>query len=191
MAQSTKSKKILWLDLETTGLSAYRNDVVQIAALVEIDGKVVQEFEAKLAPMTDGVITPEALKIHGYTEEILWAFPPARNGIKAFVSTLSQYVDRYDKNDKFVVAGYYVAFDMDFLRQTFRKVGEQYFGSYFYSALLDVQAVTAIAILEGLRLADYKLATVCASQGIKIDAHNAMSDIKATREWAYKAGLFE
>ncbi len=38
MARGKKSKKVLWLDLETTGFCDKKNGVVQLAGIIEIDG---------------------------------------------------------------------------------------------------------------------------------------------------------
>jgi DNA polymerase-3 subunit epsilon len=41
-------KKLLYLDLETTGLDPKTNSIHEIGAIVEIDGFVAGEFEIKL-----------------------------------------------------------------------------------------------------------------------------------------------
>ena len=41
-------KKILWNDLETGGTDPQNNAVLQIAAVIEIDGKIVDQFESKV-----------------------------------------------------------------------------------------------------------------------------------------------
>jgi DNA polymerase III subunit epsilon len=99
---------------------------------------------------------------------------------------LGKYVNKYDKQDKFVLGGYNVGFDMDMMRVSFEKAGDNYFGSWFFWPVIDVRVMVAEQILEiGLRLPNYKLETVCEYFNIPIDAHNALSDIRATRQLYY------
>ena len=50
MRERTNVKKALYFDVETTGLNPYKNDIIQFACLVEINGEVKEEFETKVAP---------------------------------------------------------------------------------------------------------------------------------------------
>lgn len=43
-------KKVLWLDLETTGIDPDRHGIIQFAALVEINGELVDALEIKMQP---------------------------------------------------------------------------------------------------------------------------------------------
>lgn len=174
--------KILWFDTETTGLDAQKNDIVQLACLIEIDGQVVQEKEFLMRPINGNAIAAEALAANGLTIDEIMRYPSAVIGLNELRAMMSKYVDRFDKKDKFVPAGYHVRFDLDFLRGTFGKVGDKYFGSWFHSAALDVQTLVAIAVAKhGLQSKNFKLGTLCRMFGIPIDAHKAMSDIKATK----------
>lgn len=61
------------------------------------------------------------------------AYPPMGEIYKQFVDLLSKYVDRYNKKDKFFLAGYNIAsFDNSFLRAWFIQNGDKYFGSWFW-----------------------------------------------------------
>lgn len=75
---------------------------------------------------------------------------------------------------------------MDMMRSSFEKSGDKYFGSWFFWPTIDVRHEVAKQILDGCRLRNYKLETVCGHYDIKIDSHDALSDIKATRELYYK-----
>jgi len=174
--------KILWLDCETTGLDPDRHAMIQLAVLIDIDGEVKESLNLKLRPLLFDVIEQSALEIHGYTEEEVKAFPGADEGLLTLKATMAKYVDKYNKRDKFVTAGYYVRFDVDFLRALFSKHGDDYFGGWFYSVSYDIQSVVAMEIADkGLRLENYQLATICEKFGIEIDKHDALSDITATR----------
>ena len=183
--------KILYLDLETTGLVEGVHGIIQLAAIVEIDGEITDEVDLRMRPMLKHEISPEALSVHGLTEDEIRNYPHADFTFKQFESLLTRYVNKYEKLDKFILAGYNVAkFDERFLRQMFidnaatredRQRGG-YYGSWFFWPVLDVQTYLANHIAEhGLRLENYKLETVCKHFGIPIDAHDALSDIRATR----------
>jgi DNA polymerase III epsilon subunit-like protein len=96
---------------------------------------------------------------------------------------LSLYVNKFDRQDKAVMLGYNVGFDERFLRAAFERQRDKYFGSWFFWPKVDVAGAVAREVLKrGLRLPNYKLETVCGHFGVKIDAHDALSDIKATVE---------
>jgi len=96
---------------------------------------------------------------------------------------IEEHVDKYDKMDKFYPAGYNVRFDLDFLQSFFHKRGNRYgTGSYQNWRAIDVMQYVHFMDYSGkLSLNDYKLKTVCEHFGIEIIAHDAMSDIRATR----------
>jgi len=151
---------------------------------------VVQEVEFKCRPgkfwcdgqLLDDEITDKALEISGESEGEILSWPDPIGQYNKFKATLERFVNRYTKTDKFVLAGYNVNFDDQFLREWFKKAGDKYYGSYFFWPKRDVQTYLSEHIAEhGLRLPDYKLETVCNHFQIPIEAHDAMSDIKATR----------
>ena len=184
--------KVLWVDLETTGTNPLRHGIIQLAALVEIDNEIIEEVDLRMRPMTKHEVDAEALEVNGVTEAQISEWPAQSDQYAAFEALLERYVNRYEKLDKFVLAGYNInAFDELFLRQMFldnaktreeRKYGG-YFGSWFFWPKRDVQTYVAEHILEHtMRLKNYKLETVCAQFGIQINAHDALSDIHATRQ---------
>jgi DNA polymerase-3 subunit epsilon len=185
------SKKVLWIDLETTGTNPIRHAPTQLAALVSINGIIEDEINLHMRPLTKHEVDDEALVKTNRTEDEIRAYPHQSEQFETFKALLERYVNRYEKLDKFVLAGYNISsFDEPFLRELFmdnaatrneRKYGG-YFGSYFFWPKRDVQTYLAEHIAEnGLRLPNYKLETVCAYFGIPIDAHDALSDIRATR----------
>lgn len=176
--------KILWIDTETTGTNPVANDIIQIAGIVEINGKDKEEFDLRMAPQDTATIEPAALKVHGISEDELKEYPSADRQLAQFVKLLGRYVDRYNRQDKFVIAGYNVGFDKDFLRKAFEKAGDKYFGSWFHFPTIDVAGAVAEGIVDGSLqgLENFKLETLCRHFEIEIKAHDALSDIQATRE---------
>lgn len=179
--------KLFWFDTETTGVDCRQNSMVQLGAIIEIDGIIQEEIELLFRPLPGRIIAPKALEINGRTEAELMEFPDASIGIAALKKKLSKYVNKFDKNDKFVQVGFNVMFDCDFLRQTWVAAGDQYGpGSYMFNCPWDVRSDVAKLICRtGLRLKNYKLETICKHFGIEIDnAHDALADVRATRELA-------
>jgi DNA polymerase-3 subunit epsilon len=183
--------KVLWIDLETTGLDPKKHGIIQLAALAEIDNDVVEEVDLLIRPLDKHQVEEEALAKSNRTEKEVREYPTSAEQFKAFETFLARYINRYDKFDKFVLAGYNInSFDEPFLRQFFidnaktdkeRKYGG-YFGSWFFWPKRDVQTYLAEHLLEiGLRLSNYQLSTVCEYFNIPIEAHDALSDIQATR----------
>lgn len=144
-----------------------------------------------MRPLMKHEVDPEALEAIGLKKPEIKNYPPQATQYDAFEAFLARYVNRYEKLDKFVLAGYNInAFDEPFLRQLFvdnaktrkdRKYGG-YFGSWFFWPKRDVQTFLAEHLAEGLRLDNYKLETVCEYYNIPIEAHDALSDIRATRQ---------
>ncbi|MFH1788038.1 MAG: hypothetical protein ABH834_01500 [Candidatus Altiarchaeota archaeon] len=113
-------------------------------------------------------------------------YEPPLKAYNRLKGILDSYVNKYDRADKFMVAGYNVGFDISFLEAFFRKMGDNYLYSYI-SSPLDMLSVTRYLSYMGiLKTADHKLETVCEAMGIPLEAHNAMSDIRATREIAFE-----
>lgn len=177
-----KTSKIIYIDTETTGLDPSACDIWQIAALIEINGEVVEELNYKFAPREEASFEPAALKLQDLKKSDLLELPPASEAFLAFQSRLAYYVSKYDKRDKFLPIGYFVRFDIDHLRSFWLKQNDRYFGSFFLSAPFSVEGLAGLATaLHGMHFPNFKLATVCTALGIPLDAHDALSDIKATR----------
>lgn len=182
--ESNMKSKILWIDCETTGLNPKKHAIIQLGALFEIDGEIEDELVLLMGP-GELELDDKALQMQGKTQEEVMTHPLTQsNGIFELKKYLDIWVDRFDKKDKYVIAGYNVRFDEQFLRETFIRTGDKFFGSYFFWPVIDVaQTVAEVMILKDyVRLPDYKLETVCKVFGIDIKAHDALSDITATRE---------
>ena len=155
---------------------------------IEVEGEVVDKFEILFKPLPGKEIHLEALEVNGRTPEELLKFPHPSIGLRALKTRLSRYVDKYNPSDKMIVAGYNVAFDADFLRQLYLSLGDKYYGSWFFSPMLDVYTYVAEAVAKKkLRLPNYKLVTVCKAFNIEAEgAHDAKVDIEITRQLYYK-----
>jgi len=181
--------KIFWFDVETTGLDARKNDIVQLAYQLEIDGEIVKSSDLKFRPINVNAIEEKALEVNGLTVDEIMQYPDAKEQYCNLVNELSQYIDKYDRNDKAYPAGYNVNFDYNFLMAFPYKVGDKYgFGSFLNHALIDpLPIINNLLAFNAISPAENrKLETMCSIFGIDINAHDAASDINATRELYYK-----
>ena len=176
--------KICWIDTETTGLDPKTCTIIELAVLYEND-KDKSVFHVYILPASrpDDFNTIEELT--GITWEYL-----EQNGIteaeayKEFIEWISQYIDKYDKSDKAIFAVYNARFDNDFIRELFKRNHDNYFGSWFYSASLDIMGTAILCVrLELMPVpVNFKNVTICESFGIEHKAHSALDDIKASRQ---------
>lgn len=176
--------KTIWIDVETTGIDHETNVIIELAALYENDGADKSVFHVYILPAyrPDDFNTIEELT--GITWEYL-----EKNGIteaeayKKFIEWISQYIDKYDKEDKAIFAAYKADFDNDYIRDFFTHNNDNYFGSWFYSASLDIMGTAILMVRLGYIPVpvNFKNITICENFGIKHKAHSALDDIKASR----------
>ena len=91
--------KLLFFDLETTGIKYWRNGIHQISGEIVIDGVTKESFNFNVCPHPQCEIEEEALRICNVSKEQIQAYPPMREVYVKFVNMLSKYVDKFDKKD--------------------------------------------------------------------------------------------
>lgn len=182
------SPKLCFIDVETTGIDRSVHDIFQLSArIVTPDGsEILSRFDSTFRPLGLNVM-PEALEKHGYSVEDLASLPTSSSSAYAdFIEWLSQYVDRYNKNDKLQFVAYNAKFDAEFVRAWFEKHDDAYFGSYFWNPPICVM-MGAAWFTQRVRsaLPNFKLATLCQCAELSWDesqAHDASYDIDKTIE---------
>jgi len=175
--------KVLWLDTETTGLSE-KSSIVQVAAIIVIDGKDKERFNINMRPFPEAEISPEALKITGLTEAGIKAYPDPIDQHKKITGIFNKYIQKYDKTDKFILAGQNVSFDLTQMIRWFTRCNDTYLGSYInFKRTLDTNQIFRAFQLAGVfpELENTKLVTIAKFFGIEFNAHDAMADIEVTR----------
>lgn len=135
--------KLLFFDLETTGIKYWRNGIHQISGEIVIDGVTKESFNFNVCPHPQCEIEEEALRICNVSKEQIQAYPSMREVYVKFVNMLSKYVDKFDKKDKFFLVGYNnAAFDNHFLKAFFVQNGDNYFYSWFWVNSIDVMVLS-------------------------------------------------
>jgi len=179
--------KVFYMDTETTGLDSKKNDIIQLGYIVEINNEIKEKGKINIQPFSYDNIETSALEVNKITIEEMKTFDTPQIAYIKITNFLGKYVNKYDKTDKFIPAGYNVKFDTDFLRELFIKNGDKYYGSYIDYHFIDGMALVFAKRYAGkLDLPNYKLETVAKHYGIEINAHDALSDIEATRELILK-----
>lgn len=176
-----KLLKLLFFDVETTGLDRVQNEIHQLSYIVEVDGETKVKRNLYLRPAKPETIDPVALQIAGVTTEQVMSYPPPRDAFDTLESDFTNTVDKYNPKDKMYPCAYNAHFDYGFLTAFYKKYNN-YFGSFVNHRLLDPLPVLRFLNYCGvIYLVNYKLETVCKAFDIPIIAHDALSDITATR----------
>jgi len=152
--------KILFIDIETTGLNHEVDSIRELSAIIRVDGRIKARYNKKNISQ--------------------------REYYKTFVEFLDKYVDKFDKNDKFLFAGYNGGFDMDFIRTLFKRNNNDFYGSYFWNPYYDIMQI-ALHKLRNRRhlLENFKLGTVARFLRIPVretSLHNAEYDCNLAKE---------
>lgn len=179
--------KILWFDCETTGLDPNKNQIIQMAGIIEVDGKEKESFNLKCAPFHGILIDSGALKVNKRTKEEIKAWPNPKKTYAEFNKILRSHINKFNPLDKFIMAGQNIFFDKGMLYGLAKLCGDSFLGSFFHGATLDLLTLASIASMNGMQFRpNFKLSTICATLGISLGegAHDAMADIRATRDCA-------
>lgn len=183
---------IVYYDLETTGLEAKKNGIVQIAMLFEKNGEVVDAYESKIdcsSYQRDVAVSPKALEINGIKLEDIPTFPKPIKVIMDIEAKLYKYYG----NKKVKLCGFNnTSFDKYFLEEFYLQANSNY-DKYFHYKQLDV--------FEGVKMLQYlhvlpdtfnqRLVTLLDELGIDTteniaeNAHDAMYDVEMTRKLLY------
>lgn len=189
------ANKIIWVDIKTTGLYLGEDKIIEIAALYEEIGypKSRSVFHRYAKPAKEKPKDWDDLKVQneltitdftGITWEKLEKEGLSQNDLTLeFIDFLNSKIQLRDVKDKCIFAAYNTSFDSQFVRKLFNPDADQYFGSYFFSCSLDIISTVALARYKGVLpvLTNYKNITLAEHFNIKLQAHSALSDIKASR----------
>jgi DNA polymerase-3 subunit epsilon len=179
--------KLFFFDLETTGVKYWRNSIHHISGDIVINDELKQSFNYRVQPYHKADIEDAALEVSGTKREDLKEFARFEDVYSDIVAMLGQYVNKFDKKDKFHLVGYNIkGFDTEFVRAFFLQNNDQFFGSWFWSVPIDV-IVLAQTMLMPVRhtMKDFKLHSVASKLGITVNdkrLHDAAYDNHLTRE---------
>lgn len=166
-------KDYVAFDLETTGLNAETDYIIEIGALKVIDGKVSERFMEFVKPPVP--ISPIITNITGITNEMVADVRNTQDIIHDFVKFCGEHV----------LLGHNIMFDYKFIK----KYASEY-GYIFEKSGLDTLKIARKALRD---LESKSLGTLCEHYGIiNQAAHRAYHDALATAKiYHYLAHDFE
>jgi len=150
-------------DFETTGLSAERDRVIEMAAIRVRNGHVVGEFSTIVNHPDITELPAKITEITGITTEMM------RAGMDEQISFA--ILNRMMNGN--IIVAHNAAFDLGFLHHGFSR-----FGRTFTNPFIDT-----LTISRDRHYYPHKLENMCDRYGINLDgAHRALNDVTATRE---------
>ncbi|HEX8917243.1 MAG TPA: 3'-5' exonuclease [Chloroflexota bacterium] len=108
LATPLSSVSFVSVDVETTGLDPYKDQIIEIGAVKVRDGKVVGEFDTLVA--VSGTIPWDAQQVHGINNAMLVGKPAVTDAIRGLLEFLG---------DGTLVEHSHKAFDAIFLEQAY------------------------------------------------------------------------
>lgn len=179
--------KRFFYDVETTGVDFRKNSIHQFGAIIEIDGKIVEEIDLRMRPHPKATIEEQALKAGNVTLEQIMAYPEWLEQFRVLKNIMKEYVDPYDNKDKFNLIGFNSNyFDNNFFTMLFDLAKDNSFWSYFWGGPIDVMCLASERLIEErTKMPSFKLHRVAKTLGIKVDKeklHDSTYDVHLTRE---------
>jgi DNA polymerase-3 subunit epsilon len=153
-----KLKNYIVIDTETTGLSHYSNEIIEIAAIRIVNGKIVDKFQTLVKP--HNVISPSITKITGITNDMVKNSPDILDVLPDFFKFIGNTP----------LVGHNITFDLRFLN------------SYLEDNLTNSLADTMLIARKKLpNLDNHKLETIVRLLNITDHQdHRALSDCNIT-----------
>jgi DNA polymerase III subunit epsilon len=174
--------KKFYFDTETTGVNPGVNDIIQLAGIIEIDGEIKDGFVLEMQPFSYENIDQGAINTHGISVEKIRTFMTPQEAYVKLTDIFNKYVDKFNREDKFIVCGYNVKFDIDFLNDFFKKNSDSYLFSYLGMSKDPYPVFQYLKAMGKIQSENLKLGTMCKYYGIDLaNTHDAFADINATK----------
>ena len=159
-----KVKDYCVIDIETTGLSRFRDDIIEIGCIKIRNHKAIAEYNVLINPHKP--IPPFITSINHITDQMV-----KKEGIELEEALIGLY-DFIEEDD---LVGHNISFDMGFIRQkSLEGLGLSFDNSEYDTLRLSRRK---------LKCENYKLETLCKYYNvINKTAHRALSDVYATYE---------
>ncbi len=163
--RGTLSDTFVVFDLETTGLSAELNHIIEIGAVKVCKGKITDSFSSFVTPPFG--IPSKITELTGITEAMVAGAPQEDAAVRAFL----------DFAGDAVLVAHNAAFDTGFLRAAMKRMGLDFGFCYLDTVELSRKVYP--------QLSNHKLNTLAKHLNVRLDNHHrAVDDAAAT------AGIF-
>ncbi len=185
---------LIYLDTETLDVTKRSGSIIQLAGIIEIDGKIKEKFNYKFRPVKGSVIEKECLNFlkenSGISKSTILGYEAPSKFLNEWLLLLNKYVKV--KQDRFVIVGYNVNFDIEHLRNWFKlMLVPNMFFKYFESVPIDVMNLIKFLLQDiSNQMSNFKLGNVykvlsdmklVSSLPESTRFHDAMFDIEMTR----------
>ena len=185
--------KTVFYDLETTGIDFERSAVIQIGAILDVDGEEVDRIDIKLRPHEGANIDTKALAVTGLTIEELMEDPERLSPSAGYLKFMNfcgfNPGQRVYPSDRIHRAGYNIlAFDNRMLEALGARIGDNYTFAKFHWPGIDVASISCAALRNTrATMKDFKLMSVAKAVGVNTEgkAHDALFDVSVTRDLYY------
>lgn len=149
MQKSQKAPLLLWLDVETTGLYADKNAVIEFGIITDRAGQIIDRHKLRVAPFPNDIIDDDALKVNLRTREEIAAYP---DPLEVAEKLMHIFAHNHNAGEKYFLAGWCPGFDKGFLDAFFRKCG------YTVPDIFDRHTVDVFSkYFDAYQLEEYKL----------------------------------
>lgn len=164
-------RKILFCDIETTGVNAHQHGIHQLAGKIEIDGEVAETFDIRMAPHPLAVINPEALKKSKVTYKEIMAYQSMDIAYRQFYDIVTRFVNTMDFTDRMFIAGYNSqTMEKLFIENWLAQLGSKMWKTCFHNITLDISCFAAVDLLmKGSLPNTLVMDVVAAEYGIIVD----------------------
>lgn len=161
-------KRYIAFDTETTGLSAQRDRIIELGAVLFENGEAVQMFRSLVN--CHKKVPASASAVNHITNEMVQQAPEEETVYRDFVRFMGDALAQ-----ETIICAHNASFDMRFLTETLRRLG--------YSAQIRYVDTLSLSRKMVKGLPNYKQCTVCGHFGIDNEnAHRACDDAKACGE---------
>lgn len=147
------------VDIETTGLNAREDEIIELAAIKIAQGKEVDSFSRLIK--IQKILPDKITELTGITQDMLEQGEDIKEALKDFLEFIG----------KEKIIAHNLSFDMTFLQNKCRKCGYQ-----LISNANEDTIKTAKKVLEDVR--DYKLETLASYFGLGKQRHRALDDCR-------------
>ena len=169
------SREFIALDLETTGLSAVTDRIVEIAAVrFRETGETIDSFQSLVNP--ERPVSPGAYAVHGLSDQELAQAPPAREVLPEFLEFLGD-------PDRSALIAHNASFDAGFLGSELKRAGLGIPAHSLYDTLALSRALLPM-------LASHRLDSV--AKHFELDpagVHRAMADTLLVKQIWLRLGV--
>lgn len=164
-----RSRPILFVDLEVTGLDRHKHEIIEIAALrvEQPTFEITNSFYTKVIPEHLETADPKALQINNYSKEGWTEAIPLRQAMTELAAFAPDCI----------LAGWSVQTEWDFLCEACLQLDIPYF---FTHRLLEVYTLAFVHFYKDESMKFINLPKVCKALDIYLDQHKPDSDVKAT-----------